>query len=74
MLSVINAVPSSVYVVNARWRIFCHVLRMKENVLARHEMTCYFNEKSHKLRQGIFLLRLFLLMSIRLLSKRVHRD
>lgn len=55
MLSVINAVPSSVYVVNARWRIFCHVLRMKENVLARHEMTCYFNEKSHKLRQGIFL-------------------
>jgi hypothetical protein len=55
MLSVIKAVPSSVYVENARWRIFCHVLRMKENVSARHEMTCYFNEKSHKLRQGIFL-------------------
>jgi hypothetical protein len=41
-------------VVNARWRLFGHVLRMNENVLARQSMDCYFNEKSHKGRQGNF--------------------
>jgi hypothetical protein len=49
-----NVVPASVQVVNARWRLFGHVLRMNENVPARQAMYCYFNEKSHKGRQGNF--------------------
>ncbi len=39
-----NVVPASVQVVNARWRLFCHVLRMNENVPARQAMDCHFNE------------------------------
>ncbi len=46
--------PASVKVVNARWRPFGHALRMNENVPARQAMNCYFNEKSHKGRQGNF--------------------
>ena len=44
----------SVQVVNARWRLFGHVLRMNENVPARQAMACYFDDKSHKGRQGNF--------------------
>jgi hypothetical protein len=46
--------PASLQSVNARWRLFGHVLRMNENVPARQAMAFFFNEKSHKGRQGNF--------------------
>ncbi len=35
-----NVVPASLQVVNARWRLFGHVLRMNENVPSRQAMDC----------------------------------
>ncbi len=49
-----KAMPASVQVVDARWRLFGHVLQMNKNVPARQAMTCSLNEKSHKCRQGNF--------------------
>jgi hypothetical protein len=48
--------PASVQVINARWRLFGHVLRMNENVPARQAMTLYFEGlgKNIKGRQGNF--------------------
>ncbi len=34
--------PASVQVINARWRFFCHVLRVNENVPGRQAMALYF--------------------------------
>ncbi len=46
--------PTILQSVNARWRLFGHVLRINENVPARQAMAFYFNEKSHKGRQENF--------------------
>ncbi len=54
MLDVTVCMSVSVQVVNARWRLFGHVLRMNENVPASQAITCYFNDKIHKGRPGNF--------------------
>ena len=46
--------PASVQVVNARWRLYGHVLRMNEDVPARQAMALYFDGKEFKGRQGNF--------------------
>ena len=45
--------PASVQVVNSRWRLFGHVLRMDENVPARQAMAMYFRKIEGKLAKDV---------------------
>ena len=46
-----KVLPASIRSLNARWRLFGHVLRLKEDTPARQAMAYYF-VKDHKGRQG----------------------
>ncbi len=51
-----GCLPASVQVINARWSLFGHVLRVNEDVPARQAMALYFEGlgKDIKGRQGNF--------------------
>ena len=50
-----NLVPPSIQVINARWRLFGHILRLNEQTSARQAMVSYFDEKKvYKRRSGKF--------------------
>ena len=50
-----NLVPASIQVINARWRLFGHILRLNENTPERQAMISYFDDKKvHKGRSGNF--------------------